>query len=101
MLLIVLRTYTCGVISHLYRNKLDVTKRGEDGPGGEGPGGRSGGELPSLPPSRLSLPLVTVLFLPISDKNIVKEDIFKTLNLYREQDSEDVEKNHVYWKKMR
>ena len=35
--LIVLRTCTCGVISHLYRNKLDVTERREGGPGGEGP----------------------------------------------------------------
>ena len=45
--LIVLRTCTCVVISHLYRNKLDVAERGEEGPGGEGPGGRSGGRGPS------------------------------------------------------
>ena len=36
---IVLHTCTCKVISHLYRNKLDVDKRGEGGPGS---GGRSG-----------------------------------------------------------
>ena len=40
--LIVLRTCTCEVISHFYRDKLDVAERGEGGPGGEGPGGRSG-----------------------------------------------------------
>ena len=42
MRLIILRTCTCEVISHLYRNKLDVGERGERGPGGEGPSGRSG-----------------------------------------------------------
>ena len=39
--LIVLRTGTCGVVSHLYCNKLDVAERGEVGPGREGPGGKS------------------------------------------------------------
>ena len=48
--LIVLRTCTCGVISHLYRNKLDIAERGERGSGGEGFGGRSRGQAP--PPSR-------------------------------------------------
>ena len=47
MRLIVLRTCTRGVISHLYRNKLDVAERGEGGPGGEGPVESSGGEAPS------------------------------------------------------
>ena len=46
-----LRTCTCGVISNLYRNKLDVAERGEGGLGGEGPGGKSGGEPPPLPPT--------------------------------------------------
>ena len=41
--LIIRRTCTGEVISHLYRNKLDVAERGERGPGGEGPSGRSGG----------------------------------------------------------
>ena len=41
--LIVLRTCTCGVISHVYLNKLDVAERGKEGPRGEGPGGRPGG----------------------------------------------------------
>ena len=50
MRLIVLRTCTCGVISHLYRNKIDVAERGEGGPGGECPGSRSGGEAPSRGP---------------------------------------------------
>ena len=32
---IILRTCTCEVISHLYRNKLDVAERGGRGPGAE------------------------------------------------------------------
>ena len=48
--LIVLRSCTCGVISHLNRNKLDVAERGEGGPGGEGSGERSGGPSPPPPP---------------------------------------------------
>ena len=37
--LIVLRTCTCGVISHLCHNKLDVVECRKGGPGGDGPGG--------------------------------------------------------------
>ena len=44
---IVLRTYTCGAISHRYRNKRDVAERGEGAPEGEGPGGRSEWRGPS------------------------------------------------------
>ena len=65
--LIVLRTCTCGVISRLYREKLDVAERGEGGPGGEGPGVRSGGgglqSRGGAPFGRfrgLSLPLVAI-----------------------------------------
>ena len=47
--IIVLRTRTCGVISYLYRNKLDVARGGGQGVGGEGPGRRSrGGGLPGV-----------------------------------------------------
>ena len=48
--LIIRRTCTGEVISHLYRNKLDVAERGERGPGGEGPSGRSGGGGPGAEP---------------------------------------------------
>ena len=50
--LIIPRTCICGIISHLYRNKLDVAERGEGGPGGEGPSERCGGQGPLdlLPP---------------------------------------------------
>ena len=64
--LIVLRTYTYAVISYLYRNKLDVAEKGEEGPGGEGAGGRSRGRNPSpgsrgkCPFRKVSLPLVAV-----------------------------------------
>ena len=44
--LIVLRTCTCRIISHVHRNKLDVAERGEGGPGDEGPGRRSRGVRP-------------------------------------------------------
>ena len=49
--LIVQRTCTCGVISHFYRNKLDVAERGDGGPGGEGLGGRSRASSPPPPPA--------------------------------------------------
>ena len=39
--LIIVRTCTCGVISHLYRNKLDVAERVDGGLAGEGSVGRS------------------------------------------------------------
>ena len=43
---IILRTCTFEVISHLYRNKLDVAQREGRGPGDEGPSGRSGRASP-------------------------------------------------------
>ena len=43
---IILRTCTCEVISHLYRNKLDVARREGRAPGDKGPSGRSGSEAP-------------------------------------------------------
>ena len=61
--LIVLRTSTYGVISHLYRNKLDVAETGEGGPGGEGSGGRSG-ERGSSPASRGGTPFGGCLYRP-------------------------------------
>ena len=49
--LIVLRTCTCGVISHLYCNKSieGMPKGGKEGPRGEGPGGKSGAKPPPPP----------------------------------------------------
>ena len=35
-----MRTCTCGVISHLYRNKLDVAEKGKEGPGAKALVGR-------------------------------------------------------------
>ena len=56
--LIILRTCTCEVISHRYRNKLDVAQREGRGPGDGGPSGRSGGPGPPRGPFReVSLPL--------------------------------------------
>ena len=52
MRLILLRTCTCWVISHLYRNKLGVAERGEEVPGGGGGPGRRSGRRGSSPASR-------------------------------------------------
>ena len=48
--LIVLRTCTCGVISHLYRNKLDVIERGEGGSGAKALVGGLRRDPPPPPP---------------------------------------------------
>ena len=87
--LVVLHTCTCRVISHLYRNKLDVAKKGKGGPRGEGPGGSSGrrgsssGSSSRAPFRGVSLRYNKVQFycrsasreralsLPISDKIII------------------------------
>ena len=63
--LMILRTFTCELISHLYRNKLDIVQRGGRGPGGGGPSGRAGGEAPlgvqgRSPFRGVSRPLVAV-----------------------------------------
>ena len=92
MRLIIPRTCTCKVISHLYRDKLDVAEREGGGPGGEGPSGRSGGSGPPsgsrggapfggflcLSPRYNKVQLYCrsagrqrALFLPISDKSIL------------------------------
>ena len=64
--LIILRMCTCEVISHLYRNKLDVAQREERGPGGRKPQVEVWGARPPLRVQRrspfrgVSLPLVAV-----------------------------------------
>ena len=48
--LIILRTCTCEVISHLYRNKLDVAERGEGVQGARPRGSFEGFRVVFLPP---------------------------------------------------
>ena len=76
--LIVLRTCTCEVTSHLYRNKLDVAERGGRGLGGEASVGGLGARPPSGSRGRApfaeflcrSAGRQTPLSLPISDESI-------------------------------
>ena len=55
--LIILRTCTCEVISHLYRNKLDVVERGGGVQAAKAPVGGLGGEAP--PPGPGAEPLLS------------------------------------------